>query len=184
MSLNNVLLSPLPPRSADLMNHAGAAQAWPGAVPCRDLMSTRLQCIARCLRACNAWALRRDCRFRVVLRISRLCKIALGDLFTASKRKSEGWTELKAVAAEWTRRLRLEMGVAMGNVDACQFIQENRKLCKDIVDFKASGAGLDQRAEATKHGALLMKLSPLHSRHIRAVTSCEGSAHVSSEDDF
>ncbi len=184
MSLKNMLLSSSPPRSIDLMNHAGAAQAPLVANPNRDYMSTRLKFIARCLRACNAWALRRDCRFHVALRISRLCRVALGDLFSASSRETEGWAELRAVAAEWTRRLRVEAGVAMGNVDACQFIQENRNICRDIIDFQPFRAASASRAESTRHVAALKIASPLHSNDIRAVTRCESAACVALERDF
>lgn len=137
MSLRNLLVSPLTPRSAHLMNHAGTSASGPG----RDCASVRLQCIARCLRACSTWAMQRGCRFDVALRTIRLCKIALGDLFSASSQESEGWMELKSAAAEWTRRLREEAGVAMRNVDACQFFEENRKQCQDIVNFETSRGG-------------------------------------------
>jgi hypothetical protein len=152
--------------------------------PTRDYMSTRLQCIARCLRACNAWVLRRDCRFHVALRMTRLCKVALGDLFSASTRESQGWSELKTVAAEWTRRLRIEIGVAMVNVDACQCIQENRKLCKDIVNFKPKRSASVLQAGLGRHTEVLITSSPLHSNQIRAETNFQAVAHVSPERNF
>jgi hypothetical protein len=125
------------------MCHVGAALAIPSPV----LTSARLKFLALCLRACSSWALSKRCRFHVALRISRLCKIAVGDLFTASALHSEGWMEMKAAASEWNRRLRTEAAVAMNNVHACQFLQENRDLCKDIDKFQplrgGSGLGID-----------------------------------------
>lgn len=49
--------------------------------------------------------------------------------------------EMKAAASEWNRRLRTEAAVAMYNVYACQFLQENRDLCKDIDKFQPLRGG-------------------------------------------
>jgi hypothetical protein len=135
-SLSNLLLSPPPPRSPHLMFHCGAAHAVSAAVPLLQHMSARLMLVARCLQACSAWSLTRNCSFPVALRMSRLCKVALGDLFSACSRPSDGMMELKAVGAEYVRRLRVEAGVAMGNIQACQFFLENRNMCKCIDSFQ------------------------------------------------
>lgn len=184
MSLDNLLSSPLPPRSLHLMHHCGAALAASAAAAAPHGLSARLLCVSHCLQACNAWSLR-DCRFHVALRMTRLCKVAIGDMFSACSCQNEGVAELKAVAAEWRRRFRVEAGVAMGNVHACQFFHENRNICKCIDSFQPSRAPaahmMVQRA-ATVH-----VMSPVNSDRIRQVTRGNSPAiavaSCSSEDE-
>ena len=121
-------------------------------------MSARLKFLALCVRACSSWAQAKHCRFHIALRISRLCKIAVGDLFTASALQSEGWVEMTAAASEWNRRLRTEAAVAMNNVYACQFLQENRNLCKAIDKFHRLRGG----SAVTPSLGIRHLLSPLH----------------------
>lgn len=167
MSLDNLLSSPLPPRSLHLMHHCGAALAASTAAAAPHDLSARLLCVSHCLQACNSWSLR-DCRFHVALRMTRLCKVAMGDMFSACSRQNEGVTVLKAVAAEWRRRLRVEVGVAMGNVHACQFFQENRTICKCIDSFQPSRAPAARMM--VERAAAAHVMSPVNSDRIREVT--------------
>lgn len=174
MSFSNLLLSPLSPRSVQLMQHAGAAHTLCTVVSTPHHMSVRLRCVARCLQACSAWSLDRDCQLHLALRMTRLCRVALGDLFTASSCPSEGLDELKSVAAEWHRRLRVEAGVAMCNVHACQFFQENRDMCKCINSFEHSKGSTSRAATARQGIAHLM--SPVNSGRMRLLTSGHSQA--------
>jgi hypothetical protein len=168
LSFSNLMASPPPPRTVDLMYHSGALRALTALAPSRECMSARLRFIACCLRACNTWSLMRDCNFNVALRISRLCKLAVGDLFSASQQNSEGWVELKTAASDWKIRLRAEVGIAMSNVHACQYLQENRNFCKDIDSFQCFKRASSQREPAFKKAIpdTAHRMSPLKSRQI------------------